>query len=133
MSRLVLDSGPLYAAADLDHPDHDACTRILNGPSESLILPALVLTEVFAELHQRLGPHDEVLFCDRLTDGRLTVAPPEQDDWPRVAELVWGYTHLPLDAVDASVVTTAERLEAAAVATLDQERFAAVGGFPVLP
>jgi predicted nucleic acid-binding protein len=44
----------------------------------------------------------------------------------RIAELVWEYRDLPLGTVDASVVTAAERLDIAEVATLDRRHFSVV-------
>jgi predicted nucleic acid-binding protein len=52
-----------------------------------------------------------------------TIAAP---DWLRIAELVWEYRELPLGTVDASVVTAAERLDIAEVATLDRRHFSVV-------
>lgn len=44
----------------------------------------------------------------------------------RIAELVGAYQDLPLGAVDASVIPTAERLGLTQVATLDRRDFAVV-------
>jgi hypothetical protein len=55
-----------------------------------------------------------------------------------MAELVRTYADLPLGAVDAAVVATAERLGASDLATLDRRHFSIVhpshvGSFTLLP
>jgi uncharacterized protein len=47
-------------------------------------------------------------------------------DWLRIAELVARYRDLPLGTVDASVVTTAERLGVTEIATVDRRHFTVV-------
>lgn len=59
-------------------------------------------------------------------------------DFARVAHLVRRYADLPLDAVDAAVVATAERLGATKIATVDRKDFRIVvpahcSGFELLP
>jgi len=48
------------------------------------------------------------------------------DAGPRMAELVARYADMALGTVDASVVTAAERLGIATIATLDRRHFGAV-------
>lgn len=52
--------------------------------------------------------------------------PVEPADLLRIAELVAIYRDLPLGTVDASVIAAAERLDAAAIATLDRRHFGVV-------
>lgn len=47
-------------------------------------------------------------------------------DWLRIAELVARYRELPLGTVDASVITTAERLGVTEIATVDRRDFSIV-------
>lgn len=59
-------------------------------------------------------------------------------DWLRIAELVARYSDLPLGTVDASVVTTAERLGITEIATVDRRHFTIVrpnhvAAFSLLP
>lgn len=62
-------------------------------------------------------------FLGDLASGALVPEPVGAVDWLRMAELVWDYRDLPLGAVDASVVAAAERLQHAAIATLDRRHF----------
>jgi predicted nucleic acid-binding protein len=58
--------------------------------------------------------------------GEFRLEPPTSADLELMAELVERYADLPLGAVDASVVATAERLEETAIATLDHRHFTVV-------
>jgi predicted nucleic acid-binding protein len=91
-----------------------------------LIVPTLVVTEVVYLLGTRLGAETEVRFLGDLADGAFAVEPVAAGDWLRIAELVARYRDLPLGAVDASVVTTAERLGINEVATVDRRHLAIV-------
>jgi hypothetical protein len=85
-----------------------------------------VVTEVAYLLETRLGWSAEVRFLGDLASGNLLTEPVLASDWIRIAELVAAYHDLPLGSVDASVVATAERLGATAVATLDRQHFSVV-------
>jgi uncharacterized protein len=73
-----------------------------------------------------------------LAAGSFTLEPVSPRDLIRIAELVARYHDLPLGAVDASVVATAERLHATEIATTDRRHFstvrpAHVDAFKLLP
>jgi hypothetical protein len=86
----------------------------------------LAVTEVTHLLATRLGPTAEVRFLGDLASGAFVVEAVLADEWERMAELVWRYRDLPLDAVDASLVALAERLGLDRIATLDRRHFAVV-------
>lgn len=85
-----------------------------------------MITEVVYLLASRLGPVPEVRFLGDLADGAFNVEPVAVADWLRIAELAWRYRGLPLGTVDASVVTAAERLGVAEIATVDRRHFSVV-------
>lgn len=91
-----------------------------------MIVPTLVITEVVYLLATRLGIDAEVRFLGDLASGNLIPEPVASSDWLRIAELVARYSDLPLGAVDASVIATAERLAISEVATLDRRHFTVV-------
>lgn len=106
-----------------------------HGP---LVVPTLVVTEVAYLLATRLGPESEVRFLGDLAAGAFNVEPVEARDWLRIAELVARYRDLPLGTVDASVITTAERLGVQDIATIDRRHFSVVrpshvAAFTLLP
>lgn len=86
----------------------------------------LVVTEVVYLLGNRLGVQAEVRFLGDLATGNLIPEPVAPGDWLRIAELVARYRDLALGTVDASVVTTAERLGIADIATFERRHFSVV-------
>lgn len=102
-----------------------------------LLVPVLVITEVAYLVQTRLGVEAEVRFLADLAEGNLIPEPVRAGDWLRIARLVAQYQDLPLGAVDASVITAAERLDITEVATLDRRRFttvrSSIGPFNLVP
>nr|WP_204081609.1 PIN domain-containing protein [Mycobacterium riyadhense] len=123
---MVVDAGPLYAYVDADDAHHAASLALLEAHPGPLIVPALVITEVVYLLDSRLGVEPEVRFLGDLAYGAFRVEPVTAADWIRIAELVARYRDLPLGTVDASVVTTAERLGIGEIATIDRHHFTVV-------
>lgn len=120
----IVDAGPLYAAADLDDPDHERCVSVLVRPDLRLVVPALVLAEVTHFIGTRLGAVAESRFWRGLDV--LEVEPPAAEDWSRIADLVHEYADFPLGGTDASVLALAERLGSTTIVTLDRRHFGAV-------
>lgn len=132
----VVDAGPLYAAADSDDQDHEACHSVLSRADLRLIVPALAVAEATYFVGRRLGAVAEAAFLRGL--GALDVEGPSPEDFDRIAQLVETYADFPLGGTDASVIALAERVGAGIVVTLDHRHFAAVkpnhrGAFQLLP
>jgi predicted nucleic acid-binding protein len=123
---LIVDAGPLYAAAARRDRNHQHSVDLLSGAPRPLLVPALVVTEVAYLLGDRIGAHAEVAFARSLERAELLVEPVLDCDWPRIAELTEQYRDLPLGIVDASVIVLAERRQLDTIATLDHRRFATV-------
>lgn len=120
----VVDTGPLYAATDLDDDDHAVSVAALQRTDLELVIPALVVAEATYLVGRRLGPKAEASFLRGL--GQFEVEPPRSGDWQRIAELVDEYADLPLGGTDASVIALAERLDTSMVMTLDRRHFTVV-------
>jgi predicted nucleic acid-binding protein len=83
--------------------------------------------DLLDQLASRRGvPHAIGLVLDDLVRGAYVRFEHDLDDLRRVRALVERYAELPLGFVDASVMTTAERLEETAIATLDHRHFSVV-------
>lgn len=133
---LIVDAGPLYAAAARRDRNHERCVELLSAARRPLVVPLLVVTEVSYLLADRLGADAERAFARAIVDGELTVEPVAPSDWPRILELVDAYEGLGI--VDASVVALAERLGTRELATLDRRHFATIrprhtDAFTILP
>jgi predicted nucleic acid-binding protein len=135
-SLAVVDAGALYAAADADDQDHVACRAALSRTDLRLVVPALVVAEATYFVGRRLGPTAESNFLRGI--GELDVEGPNSSDFLRMAELLDKYSDFPLGGTDASVVALAERLDTAAIVTLDRRHFSAITprhreGFDLIP
>jgi len=127
----IVDTGPLYAAADADDDDHETSLRVLERRDLDLIVPALVVAEATYLIGRRLGPRAEAAFLRGLEG--LEVEAPDRSDWPVMAALVERYADFPLGGTDASIAALADRLGTDLIITLDHRHFAALrsssGGF----
>jgi uncharacterized protein len=135
---LIVDAGPLYAAAATRDKHHRRCVELLSKSAGPLLVPALVMTEAAYLLGDRIGPHAELSLARSARDGELAVEPVLERDWERIEELTEQYLDLPLGIVDASVVALAERHGLDTIATLDHRHFGTVkprhvGGFTLVP
>jgi uncharacterized protein len=135
---LIVDAGPLYAAAATRDRHHRRCVELLSNSPGPLVVPALVVTEVAYLLADRIGPHAELAFARSLRSGELVVEPVIERDWTRIEELTEQYLDLPLGVVDASVIALAERHGVDTIATLDHRHFGTVkprhvAGFALVP
>lgn len=123
---LVVDAGPIVAAAATRDRHHQASIKLLTGATRPLVVPALVVTEVAYFLGDRIGSAAERAFAGSIAQGELVVEPVEPGDWDRIEELLDDYADLPLGIVDASVIAACERLGATTLATLDRRHFSIV-------
>lgn len=116
---LIVDTGVLVAAADINDPDHEACARLLEGTDGALIATPLVVAEAAYLIGRQLGAEAEAEFFRLIANGEISMEALSRDDLNRVAELVASYVGLPLSGTDASVIAVAERHGETKVATLD--------------
>ncbi len=123
---LIVDAGPLYAAAATADRNHRRSIDLLSSAERPLLVPALVVTEVSYLLADRIGAHAELAFGRSIADGELLVEPVLDSEWDRIASLTEQYLDLPRGIVDASVVVLAERHHAEVIATLDHRHFSVV-------
>ncbi len=77
-------------------------------------------------MESRIGPDAEATFLDSIAARELELAELSDVDVSRMADLVRRYRDFPLGAIDAAVITVAERLKALQIASLDHRHFRAV-------
>lgn len=135
---IVIDTGPLYAAADASDRHHAACSALFANMAEQLVVPVSVVVETSFLIERHLGPAAEATFLGSLTPAGVIVEQLGDDDLTRMAELVTTYADMPLGAVDASVIAIAERIGAATIISLDRRHLSVVRprhttGFTLLP
>lgn len=126
---IVVDTGPLVAAALSSDAHHQPCVELfasLRLNNERLVIPPFVAAEVCYLLARSGGSKPEAAFVRSLATEDFTVAPVTSAWLERTADLVEQYADLPLGMVDASVVALAEQLGVDEVATLDRRHFSVV-------
>ena len=135
---LIVDTGPLVAAADSADPDHEACADLLQRADGPLRTTALVVAEAAYLIGRRISAQAEARFFKSLADGDLLIDELSGGDLERIADLVGTYVDLPLGGTDASLIALAERLQQDTIGTLDRRHFsvvrpAHVPGFVIVP
>ena len=135
---LIVDTGPLVAAADSADPDHEACADLLQRADGPLRTTALVVAEAAYLIGRRISAQAEARFFKSLADGDLLIDELSGGDLERIADLVDTYVDLPLGGTDASLIALAERLQQDTIGTLDRRHFsvvrpAHVAGFEIVP
>ena len=126
---ILVDTGPLVAAALRDDREHHACVELLTGlhlAGRPLLIPSTVIAEVGYLLAREGGARVEAQFLASIADGDFRCVHLTPPDFRRMAVLVEQYRDLPLGTTDASVVALAERLGITEVATLDRRHFTVV-------
>lgn len=123
---LLLDTGPIVAAANTVGPDHTACARLLVAHPGPFIVTGLVVSEASYLLAKYLGPPAEAALLRALATDRFRVEPLGAADLKRMADLVEQYAELGLGATDASLIAVAERLGLVDIATIDHRHFTVV-------
>lgn len=123
---VIADTGPLYALVDADDEWHGRVVEWWRANRDPVVVPVCVLPEVCYLLHTRISQQAEAAFIRAVAKGEFVVEPLEPADITRAAMLVGKYSDLELGFVDATVIATAERLDATEVLTTDRRRFSAV-------
>jgi hypothetical protein len=123
---LIVDAGPLVAAAATRDRHHQACVELLSNAEPPLVVPVLAVTEAAYLLEDRVGAAAERALARSIRSGELVVEPVEPTDWVRIEDLLEQYEDLRLGIVDASIVAACERLGEQTLATLDHRHFGAV-------
>jgi predicted nucleic acid-binding protein len=120
---ILVDTGPLVAAANRTDAHHAASVAALATAKPPRLVPGLIIAEVSYLLARDAGSTVEAEFLRSSTTGFLTVADLIPADLGHSAELVEQYSDMPLGATDACLVALAERLGIVELATLDRRHF----------
>jgi predicted nucleic acid-binding protein len=120
---ILVDTGPLVAAANSNDAHHRTSVQALATASPPRLVSGMVIAEVAYLLARDAGSAVEAGFLRSFKTGFLAIVSPTADDLARAAELVEQYADLPLGTTDACVVALAESLKITELATLDQRHF----------
>ena len=119
----IVDTGFLFALADVRDVHHDRALEVAGTLSDTILVPVTVLPEICYLLDSRLG-HDVMRqFLIRLQTGPMLIEPISKTDLPRMSEILDQYADARIDFVDATIVALAERLGVTRILTTDQRHF----------
>jgi predicted nucleic acid-binding protein len=122
--KVVVDTGPLVAAANSKDEAHGLAATLVDGLGRDLVVLDTVAVEVDHLLRSRRGSSAARLFLAALADGEHRVAFLTPDLLRRAVGLDATYADLGLGVVDASIMAYAER-HRLPILTFDFEHFRA--------
>jgi len=123
---IIADTGAMIALFDRSDRYHDAVRRLYESDPDAWLLPWAVLPEIDYLVATHLGTRAQDLWLADVSSGAFAVEWGRQEDLEAAERLCRRYKTLRLGLVDAIVISTAERLRADAIATLDLKHFGAV-------
>jgi predicted nucleic acid-binding protein len=117
---VLVDAGPLVALLDRRDRNHARSVEALRGVSDPLVTvwPALVEAMYLLETWT-----EQAALWAMVEAGPIRLAPLDDDDVPRLRELMAKYRDLPMDLADAALVHVAERDGYRRIFTLDRRDF----------
>lgn len=136
MRGVLVDAGPLVALIDRGDEHHARCVETLRDIRD----PLITVWPAFTEAMYLLGSswQGQAALWEMVESEVVELRQLDDDDLPRMAELMGKYRDLPMDLADAALVRMAERDRLRHVFTLDQRDFriyrpAGLGRFSLLP
>jgi len=126
MATVLVDTGILFAMADLDDAWHEPVKAFLQNITDVLVVPITVLSEICYLLNTHLGKESERKLIASITQGELRVEGLTNDDFRRSLQLLETYSDVNIGFVDASMVAIAERLKIHRILTTDRKHFSII-------
>ena len=119
---ILVDAGPLKALVDADDQHHATCVATVRSLRDHLGTVWPALTEAMYLLAGQ-PPAQEALW-DMLALGAIQLQALDQNDVPRMHELMRKYADRPMDMADAALLRVAEREGIQIIFTVDKKDFA---------
>lgn len=118
---ILVDAGPLVALVDADDRHHRACAKSFAAVREPLGTVWPVLAEAMYLVSDVRGAPAAI--WQLVERGAVRILPLDEEDVPRIRELMEKYADLPMDLADAALVRVAERDALRTVFTIDRRDF----------
>src|SRR4030067_3130981 len=126
MAGLLVDTGILYALADIDDAWHESVKEFLQTITDTLVVPVTVVPEVCYLLNTHLGQESERKLIASIIHGEIRIEGLTNDDFRRSFQLLETYSDMNIGFVDASLVAMAERLKIHRLLTTDNKHFSII-------
>lgn len=135
---LVVDAGPVVAAADDDDGRSPSVRDVLRKETGPLVLPAPVSAEIDRLIGERLGRAAHRAYLEDLAANRFQVVALDPEEYAIAARVDEQYPDLELGLADLAIIVLARRYRTRRILTFDHRCFRAVrplqgGSFTVLP
>jgi uncharacterized protein len=126
MAAILVDTGILYAMADIDDAWHESVKTFVENMADALLVPITVLPETCYLLNTHLSREAERKLIASITQGELKIEGLTHEDFRRSYQLLESYSDMNIGFVDASVVAVAERLKIHRILTTDRKHFSVI-------
>jgi len=138
MKAIIVDTGILYALADVDDAWHEPSKNFVQNILDILIVPITVIPEICYLLNSNLGQEAEKKFLTAIIQEELKIESMKNEDFRRVWQLLDTYSNINIGFVDASLIAIAERLKITRILTTDRKHFSIIrprhcSAFDLLP
>lgn len=132
---ILIDAGPMVALINADDRHHSACRAALESIREPLATVWPAVTEAMDLLGFSLAAQEALW---ELVASEVKLLALNEDDFPRMRELMRKYRDLSMDLADAALVRVAEREKIRTLFTIDRKDFSVyrphrLGRFTLLP
>ena len=126
MGTILVDTGILFAMADIDDAWHKPVKTFIQNTSDVLVVPITVLPEICYLLNTHLGQESERKLITSIIHGELRIEGLTNEDFRRSSQLLETYSDVNIGFVDASLVAIAERLKIPRILTTDRKHFSII-------
>jgi uncharacterized protein len=118
---VLVDAGPLVALVNRGDTHHRRCVDALKTIRDPMLTVWPAVTEALFLVRDSWPAQAALL--EMIESRVVELLPLDEDDVPRMTELMAKYRDLPMDLADAALVRVAERERLRHVFTLDQRDF----------
>jgi predicted nucleic acid-binding protein len=118
---VLVDAGPLVALVNRGDTHHRRCVDALKTIRDPMLTVWPAVTEALFLVRDSWPAQAALL--EMIESRVVELLPLDEDDVPRMTELMGKYRDLPMDLADAALVRVAERERLRHVFTLDQRDF----------
>ncbi len=126
MAAILIDTGILYAMADMDDAWHEPAKVFLQNTTDTLLVPVTVLPEICYLLNTHLGQESERNLIASIIQGEIRIEGLTHEDFLRSLQLLETYSDMNIGFVDASVISIGERLKIRRILTTDRKHFSII-------
>jgi hypothetical protein len=121
--KILIDTSFLLAVSAPKDVNHKLAVNRLLQLTGELLIPVVVLPELFYMCRVRVNYDNAVQFYQRLQTEDFTITPLEPSDRKRMSEIMAKYKSAQFDFVDCAIMALSERLNITRVATFDRRDF----------